>query len=605
MSTVREAARVRVRGTICLTVACFCAFIGVARAAVHATLDSTTIGIGDAVQLRLERDSESSGLPDLTPLQQDFDVLSTSSTKTMQIINGSTSLRIETIVMLSPKHTGQLTVPAIDWSGESSAPLSLTVTNTGGGTSGSQAGNSAAKKVFIETSVDRADPYLQQAVRVTVRLYMAEPLYRAGMDFPPSNDALIEQIQSDSRHSVVKNGTTYDVVERHYLVFPQRSGTLSIPGPVVEGQIALRLHADQFGNDPFADLFGAGAGMMTGTKPIRVQGDPLVLNVRARPAAAGSGPWLPAQSVTLTGEWRPDSVQARVGDPITLDLHLAAEGLTATQLPDVTTMLSVPPGLKAYPDQAKLENSQHDDTVLGTRNQSIALIADQPGEYVVPAIRLAWWDTKANESREVSLPARTLTILPALGGTGTQASGAQPSGSTSAPAVPTAALAPAEHSAPSTSWISSSPAMRWWVGISSVLAVLWLVTLFAWRRARRRGATAAATPITPAVRPTAMNASQARAQFHDACRRNDAPRARRALLAWVAAAWPGETVPGLEALAKKLGNAAITERLLELDRACYGGTGWDGSALLALLKDLPRHESQSGGGGSGLAPLYP
>lgn len=605
MSTGREAARLRVRRPVWFTAACLCAFIGVAQAAVHASLDSTTIGIGDAVQLRLERDSESSRLPDLTPLQQDFDVLSTSSTKTMQIINGSTSLRIETIVMLSPKHSGQLTVPAIDWSGESSSPLSLTVTSAGSGTSGSQAGTAAAKKVFLETSADRADPYLQQAVRVTVRLYMAEPLYRAGMDFPPSNDALIEQIQSDSRHSVVKNGTTYDVVERHYLVFPQHSGTLSIPGPVVEGQIALRMHTDQFGNDPFADLFGAGAGMMTGTKPIHVQGDPLVLNVRARPAAAGSGPWLPSQSVTLTGEWRPDSARARVGDPITLDLHLAAEGLTATQLPDVTTMLSVPPGLKAYPDQAKLENSQHDDTVLGTRNQSVALIAEQPGQYVVPAIRLAWWDTKANESREVTLPARTLTILPALGGNGTQSAGAQPSGSTSVPAEPTHALAPADHGAPSTSWLPSSPALRWWVGSSTVLALLWLVTLFAWRRARRRVSAPAATPIAAAVTPTAMTASQARGQFHDACRRNDAQLARRALLAWVAAAWPGAPVAGLEALAKRLDNAGMSERLLELDRACYGGMAWDGSALLALLKDLPRRESQSGGGGGGLAPLYP
>jgi hypothetical protein len=601
--------------------------MGIARAAVHASLDSTTIGIGDAVQLRLERDSETNGLPDLAPLQQDFDILSTSTSKTMQIINGSTSLRIATIVMLSPKRTGQLTIPALDWSGESSPPLTLTVTNSGGGSaSGSQSNTSAAKKVFLETSADRTDPYLQQAVRVTVRLYMAEQLYRAGMDFPPSNDALIEQIQSDSRHSVVRNGQTYDVVERHYLVFPQRSGTLSVPGPVVEGQIALRMQTDQFGNDPFADLFGAGAGMMTGTKPIRVQGAPLVLNVRPRPAAAGSGPWLPAQSVTLTGEWRPDSAQARVGDPITLDLHLAAEGLTATQLPDVTTMLNVPAGLKAYPDQAKLENTQRDDTVIGTRNQSVALIAAQPGQFVVPAVHVAWWDTKANELREASLPARTLTILPALGGSGATAANAQAPGSNSAPTEPAASRGAGPGTSPSTTAMPGSPAMRWWVGISGVLALLWLATLYAWRRSRRRGSTpsavpnAAATPntsntsrtaSTPATRsapapstPTALTASQARGQFHDACRRNDAQRARRALLAWVAAAWPDESLPGLEALAKRLGDAAITAHLLELDRACYAGSAWNGAALLELLKDLPRRDSKSGGGG-GLAPLYP
>jgi hypothetical protein len=63
---------------------------------------------------------------------------------------------------------------------------------------------------------------------------------------------------------------------------------------------------------------------------------------------------------------------------------------------------------------------------------------------------------------------------------------------------------------------------------------------------------------------------------------------------------------GLEALAKMLRTTPRSRtRLLELDRACYGGTGWDGAALLALLKDLPRRDAQSGGGGSGLAPLYP
>jgi hypothetical protein len=66
-----------------------------------------------------------------------------------------------------------------------------------------------------------------------------------------------------------------------------------IPGPVVEGQIAVRVRNDQFSNDPFADLFGAGAGMMAGTKPIRVEGEPIVLNVRASTGRSGDGPGCP------------------------------------------------------------------------------------------------------------------------------------------------------------------------------------------------------------------------------------------------------------------------------------------------------------------------
>jgi hypothetical protein len=110
--------------------------------------------------------------------------------------------------------------------------------------------------------------------------------------------------------------------------------------------------------------------------------------------------------------------------------------------------------------------------------------------------------------------------------------------------------------------------------------------------------------MTPAEMPVAMSASQARAQFHDACRRNDAQVARRALLVWVAAAWPGDSVLGLDALAKRLDDASVTTQLQGLDRACYTGTAWNGAALGELLKDLPRRNPKSGGGG-GLAPLYP
>jgi hypothetical protein len=557
-----------------------CLLAGVTQGAVRASLDSTSVALGDAVQLRLQRDTEASGMPNLTPLQQDFDVLSTSSSRTLQIVNGSTSMQIATIVMLSPKHAGTLTIPALDWSGESSTPITLTVT-PGGGATNSSGATAPGKKVFIETSVDSTEPFLQQGVHVTVRIYMGEPLTKAGMDFPASNDALIEQIQSDTHHDTVRNGEPYTVVERHYLLFPQKSGDLTVAGPVLEGQVAVHIHGDQFGNDPFADLFGAGAGMMVPTRPIRVQGDPIVLHVRPRPAAAGSGPWIPARDVTLTAQWHPDSMQVHVGDPITLNLHLEADGLTAAQLPDLSTLLDPPNGLKAYPDQAKLSSVQRSDTVFGTRDQAIALVADQPGNYVLPPLHVSWWDTKANALRQVNLPAA-----------GTQ---------------------PVSGSA-----MSAFSVMQIWILISAVLALLWLVTMFAWWRSRRsrtappratgadavRPNTVVSQVVTPPVKPASV--SQARAQFREACRRNDAQAARRALLAWTGAAWPREPAVGLEALAKRMEGPEVSARLLELDRACFAGAPWDGAALSQVLKDLPTLAARTGAaGGDGPAPLYP
>jgi len=623
----------RHRSKFVLLLACW--FSASAAAAVHATLDTNTVALGETVQLRLDRDDQANGDPDLTPLRKDFDVVSTGSSRTIQITNGNITTHVQANVMLAPKHAGQLTIPAIDWAGESSAPLTLTVASGAPGTNGAPnaaAGASTAKKVFLETSVDPQDPYLQEAVHVTVRLYMSEPLYKAGMDFPANNDALIEQIQADTHRNVQKNGQDYEVVERHYLVFPQRSGSLSLPGPVVAGQIAVRVRNDQFSNDPFADLFGAGAAMMAGTKPIRVEGDPIVLNVRPRPAAAGDGPWVPARNVTLTAQWRPDTNRLQVGDPVTLALHLQAEGLIATQLPDLSKLLAVPAGLKAYPDTPKLKSEQHADTVTATRDQTVALIADRPGDYTVPSLHLSWWDTQAHAMHEATIPGRSFTVLPAPASANVQASAA----------VDQAAVATGQPSLASGAVAAAAPVPRTlllWVGVSVVLALLWLATMLAWWRARRRrdapsrAADAAPTPQTAPYAATAgaapassvpmgaaptdaagsarrgaplpRNAAQARTQFHQACAANDAHAARRALLAWVAAAWPGEPIAGLDALAKRLHDDALTALLQELDRACYAGAPWQGAALLAVLKDLPRAADRARGGGGGLAPLYP
>ena len=82
-----------------------------AHAALRASLDSTTVADGDTVQLTLERESQTNEQPDLSPLRQDFDIVSTNRTSSIQISNGSMVSHIQAIITLSPKHAGVLTVP--------------------------------------------------------------------------------------------------------------------------------------------------------------------------------------------------------------------------------------------------------------------------------------------------------------------------------------------------------------------------------------------------------------------------------------------------------------------------------------------------------------
>ncbi len=546
--------------------------------AVRATLDANHVGAGEPVRLVLQYEGQTRDQPDLAPLQQDFDILSTSRSNNMQIINGTVSSHTETQIIIAPKRAGQIPVPPITWAGEASNPLTLNV---------SAKQTAQLDSVFLETIVDQKQPYVQAAVNVTIRVYAGEQLLQATLEFAGNGDVLAQQVGLDRNRTLEKNGRQYDVVERHYLLFPQKSGDLKLPGPQLAGQVVMRARPDRLSTDPFADLFGAAGGLAGAAKPIRVHGDDVALNVRARPNGIDERYWLPAQKVTLTDNWHPGNAEVHVGDPITRDLHLRAEGVTAAQLPDLAALIKLPAGLKAYPDQAKLDNAALGDVVTAKRDQSVAMIADRPGKFELAPLRLAWWDTQANQPREIILPGHTLTILPAMGAANP---GPVPAANPDGASRNTAAAqdSPAR--------LSTTSLRDPWLWISLIFALLWLATMLAWLFSRRAPRKAAP-----------LSAAKARVQFQTACRRNDASGARSALLAWAATAWPESAPRSIAALAKRLADDRISVLLLELGRALYRGAPWDGAALASAIRDLPPRGDVTGGGkpgGGSLAPLY-
>jgi hypothetical protein len=390
------------------------------------------------------------------------------------------------------------------------------------------------------------------------------------------------------------NGERYQVIERHYELFPQHSGSINVPGPVLNAQVAVQTRNT---GDPFQDFFGNsfGSRMFMTTKPIHVHGDQIELNVLPRPATAPSDYWLPARSVNLESDWHPDEAKAKTGEPFTLHLKLDAEGLTAGQLPDLNALLKLPPGLKAYPDQPKLTNETKGDTLIGTRDQNIAIIADQPGRFMVPGLVIRWWDTGTNRLMETKLPERTFTITPAAATAATPNAAAP----TAQPAAPQANRSNS-RAARAQSWSTGqSDPWRW---ASFIAVALWVATLIAWYVTHRRKPQAR-RPGLDAQEAKEASVARARRDFQSACRADDARAARASLTAWIKAARPELRIGGPRAYAKQVGDSRLSTLLLELDSACYGGSKWTGAALLDALRELPPRAS-SREHDEALAPLY-
>jgi len=440
---------------------------------------------------------------------------------------------------------------------------------------------------------------VQAAVDVTVRLYSAVPLSQASLDFADSTSAWVRQEGADLASTQEKHGTTYNVITRHYVLFPQHSGALTIPGPTLSGEIPATPKQRSDSWDPFADMlsnspFGA---MLGGTKPIRLHAAPIELNVRPRPAGASMSYWLPARSVSLQGHWQPDGTSVHAGDPITVDLDLRAQGLTAAQLPDVSAQLALPNGLKAYPDQPQLKDTPDGADLVGERHQRVALISDQPGQFTIPDLHLTWWNTQTNQPEKVVLPGRTLTVEPAASGSLVTRS------VDSQPQVQLHAGGSANRAQPRPiTFASGRRAGEFWPWISLGLAILWLSTSFAWWRSRKKDTT---RPVVAANQSESTPASAAKSAFHEACRESNPMEARRALLIWINATPAGRRIRGLTGLAHAVGDPSLSVLLRELDRACYAGAPWNGEALGKALRDLPLKSQARSQIDGGLAPLYP
>ena len=563
---------------------------------VSASLDKTQVVLGERLRLVVQNTGNSDQQPNTSALRQDFDVLGTQRSSSVQVTNGHMSSQTQFTVLLAPKHRGTIHIAPIQWGSEQSGPLDLTV-SAGAAPANVGANNTTDSQISISDTLNQKQPYVQSAVLLNLRLTVAVQMGEASLDLQGDSDVLVKQLGKDQQHSELRNGRVYQIIERKYLLIPQRSGSLSLKGPTLDAQVQDEVAS---GSDPDTDaFFGNVFGQMMGrfarpTRSVHVQGNAIEMDVKPRPPNTDASNWLPAQKLTLEETWRPETGALHVGEPLTRHLHLSALGVTAGQLPDLASLMPVPDGIKKYPDQAKTDESLQGDTLRAEREQDIALIASAPGRYDLPALRLAWWDTVSNTQRIAELPGRSLDILPAIG-VNPDALIATPDATTATATVSARDLNSgmgedannrAGNMMRTAKALLQTPTA--WLWISVVLAAVWLGTLLLWWLARRR-ALVSSTPVSVPTGAAPPSARRSIAALQRACLANDARSAKQHVLEWAGAVWPHTPPSGLNGLAERLGDERYTAPLQILDRACYtANASWNGAELAQAFSQPPK-----------------
>ncbi|MFI8719109.1 BatD family protein [Stenotrophomonas sp. NPDC077464] len=535
---------------------------GLASAQTRAWLDRDAISEGDTVTLNIESDG---GAPDYTPLQADFELSGQSSSRQVQWRQGAMQSRSLYGVALSPRRSGVLTIPPLRVGNALTAPLSLTVAASAGA-SAAVPGNA---KAFVEVDVDDPDPYVQQSVGVVVRLYYASQLLSGELGFDAPDGASLQRVGEDRSLVRELNGRHYNVVERRYLLIPERSGPLLLKGARFNGRSAGGF---------FDDLFG-GDGRLRASAPDRT------LQVRAQPDAAPQ-PWLPLHDLRLRYTAAP--TRGRAGEAITVVVEAVADGATHAQFPEL-------PPLDAGPAaQVFAEPPQYDETFDGgsprlTLTRRYSVVPRQPGTLAIPGLRMDWWDVRAGQARRASLP--DLSVAVAAGAPGRAPA---PLALDTTSALPDVAdtVAPA----------GAAGTRPWgWIAAALAFAVLWLLTLaWGWRR-RRRVDAAGGTPVVP------LPAAGARRPSRGDLRRALDHQALDEIVTLLAAM--GGVRDDLEAVVAQLAEPAQRHALRDLQAARWSAEGGDMAqarqALRRAFHDGPHWQAAAAAADTPLPPLYP
>lgn len=544
-------------------------------AALTASIDRSSVYDNESVQLTLRVDAQVGNVQlDVSALNSDFEIISNNRQQQYTVSNGRAKSSTEWNLVLIPRRTGNLVIPSLKLRGEVSNALELKVQP-----SASRSSTSAnVRPIFAEAVVDKDSVYVQQQILLTLRLYTSVSLTDYNLTPLTVDGAIVRQV-AENQYQKRVDGRDYLVIEVRFAVFPQTSGKLTIP-------------AQRFGAFEAPRQRQFGGFSQRGNQVLR-NTDSKQIEVLQRPAQIAGDQWMPSAQVELTETWSSDLGELRVGEPVTRSITITAEGLTGAQIHPLN--FAAADDHRVYPDKAQLETRNTDDGALGVRIESMALVPNREGQIQLPALEVAWWNTRTGQPERTVLAGRVLQIA---------AAAAERQASLPTSAVP-GAETPLEASAAPEN--AAQPSRLLMISLSA--NALLLSAFAGLLLLRTRGAV---QPPTKNLDRPAQNRPGLKQQLKTMRREaaeNNLLGMRQSILQWGQTLLPDTPPKTLQALAEQLQDSILRTEFAALDAHLYDQKSSATIDLDRLFDQLGRQTVQptttQRSGERPLQPLYP
>lgn len=379
-----------------------------------------------------------------------FDVIygpSTSTQSSFQIINGhtsqSSSITYTFVLMASNAGTFTINPATIQSEGKqvrsNTCKVKVLPAGQGGGSSSSQqqaygggysqrqqqqqaqrpsqssssGTNISAKDLFMTATASRTKVYEQEAILVTYKIYTLVNLTQLEGKLPALDGFQIQEVPlpRNKEFSLEQyNGRNYrTVVWSQYVLFPQKSGTLTIPSITYEGLVVTQNR----NIDPIEAFFNGTGGMVEVKKKITTP--PITINVSPLPSkpvgySGAVGTFDLSSSINGT--------DVSTNDAVTIRVNVKGSGnMKLINTPEVEWPIDFETYDAKVTDNFKLTTSG----LAGSKSFEYLAVPRHPGKFTVPPIKFVYFDTNSHSYKTLTTESYTINVKKGKGGSGSQA----------------------------------------------------------------------------------------------------------------------------------------------------------------------------------------
>ena len=483
-----------------------------------------------------------------------------------------------------PKKTGNLVIPALKLGNMKSNAVDIKVLEASPENMKHSEHNlqENSHRYAVEAEIDNLSPYVQQEVNMTIKVFDTGGL-RVERIVPMVNDEnnwVIRSLGEPKFESQVIDGHSVRVVKIKLALFPQKSGVLDLPEIAVEGYYLTKnkdpfnaFFADGFGQINLSQLDPSWGDIFSSRQNVTLMTKPQKIDIKPIPQNYDTAWWVPAESLELYSEWKPNPPKFRVGEAVTRNIYIRAVGVIDNQLPNI--WFDENAGLQQYPEKPINEMKVENGKIVAYRMISNVYIPSVSGRVEVPEISVKWFNTKTQKTEEAKLPKLNIVvennpnISEAAAQNNFDNSGVSDEITPSAPTI-----TPSDNAIPQTETTSEFSIWMIFAAFGAGIVLTFLVIMFV--RSKKSFET------------TEKQIKNFNKAVISAAQKNDLKSLRDCLIEWGKDNYPDFNISTLKDLAQAVENDKFKESLQKLNASLYAKNhqDWNSQEFVVLFENL-------------------